>query len=108
MKKILLVAIFGLAVLFVNAQTKTEVKVADLNKAITENVAKDHVGFTIEKAFKMENNSVVTYEVKIVKGTEESTLLYDNDGKFIKKEGHKTGTVVKKEEKKEIKKEVKK
>jgi len=108
MKKILLVAVLGLAVLFVNAQTKTEIKVADLNKAITENVAKDHAGFTIEKAFKMENNGVVTYEVKIAKGNEESILLYDKDGKFIKKEGHKAGTVVKKEVKKETKKEVKK
>jgi len=108
MKKILLVAIFGLAVLFVNAQTKTEVKVADLNKAITENVAKDHVGFTIEKAFKMENNSVVTYEVKIVKGNEENILVYDKDGKFIKKEASKSGNATKHEAKKEVKKEVKK
>lgn len=103
MKKLLLVAIFGLAVLFVNAQTRTEVKVADLNKAITENVAKSYAGFTIKDAFKSENKGVTTYEVKIAKGNEQDVLVFDKDGKFIKKESAKAG-----EAKKEAKKEGKK
>jgi len=98
MKKLILVAVFGIAVLFANAQTRTEIKVADLNKAITENVAKDHAGFTIKDAFKLETNGVVSYEVKIVKGTEIEMLVYDKDGKFVKKEAHKSGTATKKQE----------
>ena len=104
MKKLMLVAVFAFAVLFVNAQTRTEIKVADLNKAIVENVAKDHVGFTIKDAFKSEDKGVVTYEVKVAKGTEENILVYDKDGKFLKKEAAKSGTAVKKEVKKEVKK----
>ena len=98
MKKLVLVAVFGLAVLFVNAQTRTEVKVADLNKAITENVAKEHTGFAIKNAYKLETNGVVTFEVKVEKGTEIEMLVYDKDGKFVKKEAHKSGTVTKKNE----------
>jgi ribosomal protein S6E (S10) len=97
MKRIFLVALFGMAVLFVNAQTRTEVKTADLNKAITENVAKDYAGFTIKDAFKSDVNGVVTYEVKIAKGTETEVLVYDKDGKFVKKEARKAGTATKKE-----------
>lgn len=96
----MLVAVFAFAVLFVNAQNRTEIKVGDLNKAITENIAKDHVGFTVKDAYKAENKGVVTYEVKVVKGNEESILVYDKDGKFIKKEATKSGTVTKKEVKK--------
>jgi len=101
MKKLILVAVFGMAVLFVNAQTRTEVKVADLNKAITENVAKDHPGFVIKDAFKFENKGVATFEVKIAKGNEEETLIYDKNGKFVKKEAQKVGTVTKKVVKKQ-------
>lgn len=100
MKKLMLVAVFAFAVLFVNAQTRTEIKVADLNKAITENVAKDHAGFVIKDAYKCENKGVATIEVKVAKGNEESILVYDKDGKFIRKEATKSGTVTKKEGKK--------
>ncbi len=100
----MLVAVFGLAVLFVNAQSRTEVKVADLNKAITENVAKDHAGFAIKDAYKCDNKGVATFEVKVAKGNEESILVYDKDGKFIKKEAIKSGMVAKKDVKKEVKK----
>ena len=98
MKKLFLVAVFGLAVLFVNAQTRTEIKVADLNKAITENIAKEHAGFVVKNAYKLETNGVATFEVKVEKGTEIEMLVYDKDGKFIKKEAHKSGTPNKKGE----------
>ena len=44
--------------LVVNAQ-RTPVKVADLQKAITDNIAKDYVGFTIKEATKVVENNVV-------------------------------------------------
>jgi len=78
--------------LVVNAQ-RTPVKVADLQKSITDNVAKDYVGFTIKDATKVVENNVVTYEVVIAKGTMQETLSYDNTGKFLKKLTVKAGTV---------------
>ncbi len=84
-----------MAALVVNAQTKatttqvkpttTVVKIADLPKAITDNVAKDYAGFTIKEASCTNTNNVLTYDVVIVKGTTTETLVYDKDGKFVKK-----------------------
>ena len=85
--------------LVVNAQ-RTAVKVVELQKAITDNVAKDYVGFTIKEATKVVENDFVTYEVVVAKGTTQETVLYytlfyDKDGKFLKKVTGKAGTVKK-------------
>ena len=92
MKKVLFVLVLITAGLVVNAQitnttdsTRTTVKVADLQKAITDNIAKDFVGYTIKGATSVTENNVVTYEVVIVKGTTTETLVYDKDGLFVKK-----------------------
>jgi Protein of unknown function (DUF2874). len=76
--------------LVVNAQ-RTPVKVADLQKSITDNIAKDYVGFTIKDATKVVEKDVVTYDVVVVKGTTQETLCYDNTGKFLKKMEAKAG-----------------
>jgi len=92
MKKVLIVLVLIMAVMVVNAQvtnitdsTRTIVKVADLQKAITDNIAKDYVGYTIKEATSVTENSIVTFEVVIVKGTTTETLVYDKDGVFVKK-----------------------
>jgi hypothetical protein len=95
MKKVLFVLSFIMAALVVNAQTQdttiqvkptiTVVKTADLSQAITNNVAKDYAGFTIKDATCTNTNNVLTYDVVIVNGTATETLVYDKDGKFIKK-----------------------
>jgi len=96
MKKVLVALVLLMAVLVVNAQTTTTpvakekplravVMVADLQKPITDNIAKDYVGYTIKEAASVTANSVVTYEVVVVKGTTTETLVYDKDGKFLKK-----------------------
>jgi len=90
MKKLLFVMVLLMGALVVNAQ-KTPVKVADLQKSITDNIAKDYVGFTIKDATKVVENNVVTYDVVVVKGTTQETLCYDNTGKFLKKMGAKVG-----------------
>ncbi len=77
-----------LVALAVNAQ-RTPVKVSDLNKAIIDNVAKDYNGFTISEATKVIANNVTTYDVVIAKGSMKETLVYDKDGKFIKREAPK-------------------
>ncbi len=96
MKKVIVVFVLIMAVLAVNAQTtvttttkvmpvRTTVLAADLQKTITDNIAKDYVGYTIKEATKVVDNNIVTYEVVVVKETTTETLVYDTDGKFIKK-----------------------
>ncbi len=95
MKKALSVLVLFMAVLVVSAQTtttttnakstKVSVKVTELQKSITDNVAKDFPGFTIKEAFSVTKDTDVTYEVIIVKGTTSETLVYDKEGKFVKK-----------------------
>jgi hypothetical protein len=85
MKKLAFIMTFLMAVLVVNAQiTHVPVKVADLPKAIIDNVAKNYTGFTIKEATKVTENSVVSYNVKVNKGTTTETLVYDKDGKFLR------------------------
>jgi hypothetical protein len=99
MKKALFVLVLIMAVLAVNAQatkttvtnaksTRTTVKVADLQKTITDNIATDYVGYTIKEATSVTANNTVTYNVVIVKGTTTETLVYDKDGMFVKKLPH--------------------
>ncbi len=90
-----------MSVLAINAQTtktpaattkpvKTTIKVADLLKPITDNIAKDYAGYTIKEAASVTASNTVTYNVVVVKGTAKETLVYDKDGKFIKKLPHST------------------
>jgi hypothetical protein len=96
MKRILFVLVLMMSVVVISAQTSkntttkaksthTTVKVADLQKPITDNVAKDYAGFTIKEAYSTSANNVVTYHVVIVKGSDTETLVYDKDGVFVKK-----------------------
>lgn len=96
MKKVLIVLVLFMTVLAVNAQTtkttdtkekdvRTAVMVADLQKPITDNIAKDYVGYTVKEASSVTTNNVVTYHVVIVKGTTTETLVYNNAGVFVKK-----------------------
>ena len=84
-----------MAAVVVNAQ-RTPVKVADLQKTITDYITKEYVGFTIKDATKVVENNIVSYEVVVAKGTTQETLLFDSTGKFLKKITLKTGTVEKK------------
>lgn len=97
MKKIFLMFLTVLFVSFVfaqnqtvvkptnNAKARVEVKTSDLKKEITDNIAKDYAGYTIEKSFKIEKEKVITYNIVIAKGDVKSLLVYDKDGKFLKK-----------------------
>jgi hypothetical protein len=94
MKKLLAIMVLVMSAMAVNAQ-RTTVKTTDLQKAITDNVAKDFAGFTIKEATKVVANNVTSFEVLVVKGTAQETLLYDKDGKFVKKVVKQEGTVEK-------------
>jgi hypothetical protein len=84
MKKLLFVMVLVMGALVVNAQ-RTPVKIADLQKSITDNITKDYVGFTIKDATKVVENNVTTFNVVIAKGALQETLCYDSTGKFLKK-----------------------
>jgi hypothetical protein len=80
---------------YAGAQTKTAIKTTDLNKAITDHIAKNYAGYKVVQAFKVEKNKMVTYEVLAQKETAKTTLVYNDKGGFIKAEANKP-TAVKK------------
>jgi hypothetical protein len=95
MKKLLFIVVFLMSVLMVNAQVdtthkvmntkQTTVKVADLPRSITESIAKEYPGYTVKEATtKMESNAL-SYLIVVSNGTATETLVYDKDGKFLKK-----------------------
>ena len=95
MKKVLFVLVLMMSVIAVNAQTsKTAgtksksthavVQVADLKKAITDNIAKDYAGFSIKSASSVTANNALTYHVVVAKGSTTETLIYDSNGTFVK------------------------
>lgn len=96
MKKIALILCLFMAVIVVNAQStptplnnskavRTEMMVSDLLKPITDNIAKDFAGYTIKDATSVMENSIITYEVVVFKGTVNETLVYDKNGLFLSK-----------------------
>jgi len=86
MKKIVFMLAFVMSMVAINAQTRTAVKVNDLPKAITENLSTAHQGWIASEAFKVDTKGVMTYEVLAKKGTSETMLVYDKDGKYLKME----------------------
>jgi flagellar basal body-associated protein FliL len=106
MKKVIFIMVLVMSALVINAQTTTKttkstettttaksaptpVKVADLPKPITDNIAKDYAGFTVKDASSVTSNNVTTYHVVVTKGASTETLVYDGSGKFLKKLGSK-------------------
>jgi hypothetical protein len=82
---ILMAVVFGTSFLAA-AQSKTPVNVKDLQKGITDYIAKDYSGYAIKNAYKVDKNKVITYDVNVVKGAETIMLQFDNAGKFLKAE----------------------
>jgi hypothetical protein len=89
MKKILLLFVISLGVTAMNAQTRNALKVADLPKAITDNIATAHKGCVAQEAFKVDTKGVMSYEVVVKDAKSEMILVYDKDGKFLKSEAKK-------------------
>ena len=92
MKKLAFITVLVMTAFIVNGQEqRTPIKVTDLQKPITTNISKDYPGFIIKEANRVVNNGTVCYEVMIDKGTTSETLLYNDEGKFLRKERMKTG-----------------
>jgi hypothetical protein len=95
MKKVVFMLAFVLSMVAINAQTRTAVKVNDLPKAITENLSSAHQGWVASEAYKVDTKGVMTYEVLAKKGSSETMLVYDKDGKYLKMEPAKTASTSK-------------
>jgi hypothetical protein len=89
MKKIVFMLAFVMCMVAINAQTRKAVKVNDLPKSISENLSSQHQGWIASEAYKVDTKGVMTYEVFARKGTSETMLVYDKDGKYLKMEPQK-------------------
>ncbi|PXZ44435.1 hypothetical protein DMB45_03000 [Sanguibacteroides justesenii] len=58
----------------------TKIDVADVPQAVKDAVAKKYEGYTIEEAYKGDNDQ---YKLILKKDEQTITVIYDKDGKFI-------------------------
>ena len=79
MKKIIVLMVALLFVTFAYAQTKTEIKPADLSKGISTYITKNFSGYGVDKAFKIDNKGIMSTEVMVSKGSEKLALTFDKD-----------------------------
>ncbi len=86
MKKTLLIFFLGVLSSLILAQTKTELKTTELQKPISEYIAKNFNGYTIVKSFKVDAKGVITFDICISKDKNHEKLFFDKDGKFLRKE----------------------
>lgn len=67
-------------------ETETEIKIAELPNAVSQTIAKEFAGFTVEEAEKAEtSNNGTVYEVKVKKGKEIYDVMVAASGKTLKK-----------------------
>jgi hypothetical protein len=66
-------------------EVESEIKKADLPKAIAAALAKDYVGYEIEETAKIESKGVITYEAEVEKGEKSIDLIFDLNGQLLKK-----------------------
>jgi hypothetical protein len=85
MRKIILIFATILFSTVIFAQKSTEIPAAKLPKATTDYLKDNLPGTKIDKAFKVEDKGVITYNVNVdVKG-KKHLFIFDKDGKFLKK-----------------------
>jgi hypothetical protein len=104
MKKVVVLIIAMLFVTFAFSQTKTEIKPADLSKGVSSYLTKNFSGYSVDKAFKIDNKGVMSTQVMVSKGSDKLALTFDKEFKLTKKEAIKPDTkiVSVKEEKKPL------
>jgi len=70
-------------------ETEVEISKAELPTAVLDVLKKDYAGYKIEEAAKITATGVVTYETEIEKGEQSFELIFDGQGKILKKEEEK-------------------
>lgn len=86
MKKVVVMMIAMLFVTFAFSQTKTEIKPANLSKGVSTYITKNFSGYSVDKAFKIDNKGVMSTQVMVSKGPEKLALTFDKEFKLTKKE----------------------
>jgi hypothetical protein len=86
MKKVVVMMIAMLFVTFAFSQTKTEIKPANLSKGVSTYITKNFSGYSVDKAFKIDNKGVMSTQVMVSKGPEQLALTFDKEFKLTKKE----------------------
>ncbi|NTW33381.1 MAG: hypothetical protein HGB12_12290 [Bacteroidetes bacterium] len=95
MKRIVLLIIIATTFTLANAQNaklvttakqnqKTSIKIAELQKTITDNITNEFSNCKILEAYKLGDGAVV-YQVVVEKDAKKVYLYYDKDGKFLSK-----------------------
>ncbi|PZR15334.1 MAG: hypothetical protein DI539_18330 [Flavobacterium psychrophilum] len=67
-------------------ETEREIKKSALPSTILEALKKDYADFELEEAARIETKGVITYETEVEKGKMSLELVFDANGKLIKKE----------------------
>jgi uncharacterized membrane protein YkoI len=70
-------------------ETEVEIAKSELPAAVLEVLKKDYAEFDIEEAAKITANGVITYEAEVEKGKQTFELIFDQQGKLLKKEEEK-------------------
>jgi hypothetical protein len=85
MKRAIFIFVAIIIAILVYSLTRTEVIIRNLPAPITEYVKTKMQAFAISKAFKVDSKGVITFEILVVKGSEKQVLIFDRNGKFLKK-----------------------
>jgi hypothetical protein len=85
MKRIILLVVSLCFASFLFAQKTTEIKTNQLPKAVTKYVTDNMPGSTISKAVKIEDGKTVQYGTVVDSKGRKHILIFDKDGKFVKK-----------------------
>ncbi|CAN5608306.1 hypothetical protein BH10BAC4_BH10BAC4_14060 [soil metagenome] len=67
-------------------EVETEIEKSELPKAVQETLKKDFADHKVEEAAKIVSNGVTTYEAEVEKGEKSWDLIFDANGKLLKKE----------------------
>jgi len=83
--KIVFIVLFTLPCTKISAQGKKALHIFELGQTITEDLVKNYPGCLVSASWKVDTSNFVCYEVRLVKSKMEYALIYDKDGKFLRK-----------------------
>ena len=85
MKRIFAICIPVLFATALFAQTRTEIKIDQLPKKVSEYVTKNLPGAKIDRAMKEDNKGDISYYALVISAGQNHILVFDKDGNFVKK-----------------------
>ena len=85
MRKIILVLLLLIvSIVSCFAVTKKAIKLSELPAAITTDISKRYLSYTIVEAYKVINKNIITFEVIIQSKENRSIVYFDSQNKFIR------------------------